>query len=240
MINLKDLKVNYGANEVLNNIDLEVPKNTTCAIIGSSGCGKTTLLYTIAGLISPTGGRAEINGEVIKGIRKDTGLILQSYGLLPWKNVWDNVIFPLKARGEKKEAVGRIGEAILQELDILKYRYKYPEELSGGERQRVAIGRTLALKPDLLLIDEATSALDAITKERLQDMLLKIYQERELTLVMVTHNIEEAVFLGQRIVVIDKGSIKEIIDNPYFGDKDIRGKEEFYTMCLKVRGVLNG
>ncbi len=238
MINIQSLSVSYGREKALEDISLRVEGGTTCALIGPSGCGKTTLLYTLAGLLRPAKGTIAINNQELKGVRKETGLILQNCGLLPWKRVWDNIAFPLKSRGIPKEEVQRRTSEILKRLDIYEQRGKFPEELSGGQKQRTAIGRTLALRPDLLLMDEASSALDAISKEQLQRLVLDIFKEDAITLIMVTHNIEEAVFLGQKIVVMNKGSIKRIIHNKYFGDRELREKPEFYKVCQEVRRVL--
>ncbi|KGK89528.1 ABC transporter ATP-binding protein [Clostridium sp. HMP27] len=240
MIKVKNIEVCYGEEKALDKLSLNIAKNTTCAVIGPSGCGKTTLLYTLAGIIKPASGNIFIGGQELTGIRKDTGLILQDYGLLPWKTVWDNIAFPLKSRDFNKSEITDKVSSILKSLSMDEYAKKLPGELSGGQKQRVAIGRTLALEPDLLLMDEASSALDAITKEHIQNLILNIYKESHLTLVMVTHNIEEAVFLGQRIIVMGDGKINHIIDNPYFGDENLRNNLEFYKICLEVRKWLNG
>ncbi|HZK69915.1 MAG TPA: ATP-binding cassette domain-containing protein, partial [Clostridia bacterium] len=174
MIEAKDINVCYGEEMALDNISLNINKNTTCAVIGASGCGKTTLLYTLAGIIKPTSGKIVIGGEELKGIRKNTSLILQDYGLLPWKNVWENIAFPLKSRGIKKDEMNVKVSSILKSLSIEDHAKKLPGELSGGQKQRVAIGRALALEPDLLLMDEASSALDAMSKEHLQNLILNI------------------------------------------------------------------
>lgn len=239
MIEVKDIQVHYGEEIALEQVSLSIEKNTTCAVIGASGCGKTTLLYALAGLIKPASGKILIRGEELKGIRKRTSLILQDYGLLPWKNVWDNIAFPLKSRGLHKDELNAKVTLTLKSLGIEEHAKKFPGELSGGQKQRVGIGRALALEPDLLLMDEASSALDAMTKELIQNLVLNIYKEKQFTLVMVTHNIEEAVFLGQKIVVMDKGKIKHIMDNPYFGMDDLRNNLAFYQTCLQVRRWLN-
>ena len=239
MIKVNNIDVCYSKEKALDNISLNINNNTTCAIIGASGCGKTTLLYTLAGIIKPSSGNIIINNEELRGIRKNTGLILQDYGLLPWKSVWDNIAFPLKSRGLSKDEIHEKVVSTLTDLGLEKYSKKFPGELSGGQKQRVAIGRTLALEPDLLLMDEASSALDAVTKEHIQNLILNIYKKRKITLVMVTHNIEEAVFLGQKIIVMGKGKIKSAIDNPYFGAEDLRNNLEFYKVCLEVRKCLN-
>lgn len=235
MIQVRYLGVSYGSEAALKGIDLDIPKNTTCAIIGPSGCGKTTLLYVLAGLLPPQEGQVMINGNELKEVRKETGVILQNAGLLPWKSAWKNVSLGLKARGQDRETINRKVNGIMEELGLLQHGNKFPAQLSGGQKQRVAIARTLVLEPDLLLLDEASSALDAITREHIQNLILKIYKKRPTTLVLVTHSIEEAVFLGQRIVVMERSAIRHIIDNPYFGDEDIRLKPDYYNICLEVR-----
>lgn len=239
MIEVESINVSYGLEKALENVSLNIGKNTTCAVIGASGCGKTTLLYALAGIIKPASGMIVIGGEKLNGIRESTSLILQDYGLLPWKNVWDNVAFPLKSRGFKKDELQVKVTSTLKNLGILEHAKKLPGELSGGQKQRVAIGRALALEPDLLLMDEASSALDAMTKEHIQNLILNIYKEKQITLVLVTHNIEEAVFLGQKIVVMGNGKIKHTMINPYFGMDDLRNNLEFYKICLQVRTWLN-
>ncbi|MFZ5353080.1 MAG: ABC transporter ATP-binding protein [Bacillota bacterium] len=235
MIHLQDVSISYGKENALAGISLSIEKNTTCAIIGPSGCGKTTLIYAMAGLVRPDSGSVSIDGQLQTGIRQNTGVILQHYGLMPWKTAWKNVALGLQVRGVRKQDISHKVEAILKRLGIEQYAAKYPIQLSGGQKQRVAIGRTLALEPDVLLMDEPSSALDAITKEQLQNLILDIYKRNPVTMVLVTHNIEEAVFLGQRIVIMKKGGIKKILENPYFGDEALREKLDFYKICLEVR-----
>lgn len=235
MIDIRNLSFSYGSDKALDDISLNVDKDTTCAVIGPSGCGKTTLLYLLAGLLNMDKGKVHINGENVKGSRLETGVILQDYGLLPWKTVKDNVALGLIVRGLSKENIDRAVESILEDIDILELKNKYPAQLSGGQKQRVTIARTLVTKPDLLLMDEATSALDAMTKEHIQNLLLKLYKKKPTTILFITHSIEEAVFLGQKIVIMEKSRIKKIINNPFFGDAKIRTKIEYYNICLKVR-----
>ncbi len=240
MINIRNLRINYGSETALENINLDIIKNKTCAIIGPSGCGKTTLLYTMAGLIVPFEGTVSINGEEIKKIRRETAVILQNGGLLPWKTAWDNVSLGLEARKLDKSTVNMRVTSILEELGILEHKNKYPSQLSGGQKQRTAIARALVLEPDLLLMDEASSALDAINREHIQNLILSLYKKKNVTMVMVTHSIEEAVFLGQSIVVMERAAIKHIIENPYFGDENIRFKQDYYNICSEVRKWLRG
>lgn len=239
MIRIEDLSIRYGEEAALDHISLSVGDETSCSIIGASGCGKTTLLLTMAGLLKPNTGVIEINGEELKGVRKNTGLILQEYGLLPWKTVSDNISFPLRSRGcTKSEAEKRAAE-IMKTLGLEECARKFPGELSGGQKQRVAIGRALVLEPDLLLMDEASSSLDAITREHIQDLILRICLERRVALLLATHNIEEAVFLGRTIIVMNDGKIKKTIDNPVFGKPGLRKDPAFYAMCTKVREWLD-
>ena len=240
MIRVRNLGVNYGSEIVLKDINLDIPKNKTCAIIGPSGCGKTTLLYTIAGLLQPSAGKVLINGEERKEIRRETGVILQNGGLLPWRTAWENVSLGLEARNLDKNMINQKVDSIMKELGILEHKNNFPAKLSGGQKQRVAIGRVLVLEPDLLLMDEASSALDTINREHIQNLILKLYKKNPTTMVMVTHSIEEAVFLGQSIVIMKRTKIKHIIENPYFGDEDIRSKPNYYNICQEVRKRLDG
>ena len=180
MVLIENLVVTYktpSANvEALGGVSFRVATGEICAIIGPSGCGKSTLLYVLAGLLPHFEGRVMVDGEPVRPGRRKTALILQDYGLLPWKNVFENVALGLEIRGvahaERKEKV----TALLRELDLYEVRQLYPGQLSGGQRQRVAIARVLALNPDLLLMDEPFSSLDALTREALQESLLEIWR----------------------------------------------------------------
>ena len=230
MINIKNLTVKYNEKPAIDNINLEIEQAKTYAIIGKSGCGKTTLLYTIAGIISNYEGQLEI--------KEETSIILQNLGLFDWFTVCKNIELGLNGLNIKKEKKALKVKEILKELDLFEHKDKYPKELSGGQKQRVAIGRTLIKNPKILLLDEATSALDSINKEKIQDLLLDIQKKRNNTLILVTHSIEEAVFLGQKIIVMKDGKIDSIINNDYFGDKNIRKKYEYLDICNEVRSKL--
>ncbi|WP_058485376.1 ABC transporter ATP-binding protein [Defluviitalea phaphyphila] len=240
MVKIKNLIMKYGNSTVIKNINLNINKNSTCAIIGPSGCGKSTLLYGIAGILKPFSGEILINNFPVKENRKKTGLILQNYGLLPWKTVWNNVSLGLTIRGYHKKDIQYNVDKVLRELDVYDLKDRYPIELSGGQRQRIAIARALTISPDLLLMDEPFSSLDAISRENLQNLILKIHKENNITLILVTHNIEEAVFLGQTIVIMGQkfGEIKNIINNPYFGDEELRYKSDYYKICMEVRQLM--
>lgn len=238
MIDVQDLVMKYGDEVVLKNLSFTVEENTTCAIIGPSGGGKSTLLYGIAGLLHPFSGKIYVGGQKVVNNRQETALILQNHGLFPWKTVWENAALGLKIRGVHKETITKKVTAILKRLEVLDLKDKYPIQLSGGQRQRVAIARALAIAPNLLLMDEPFSSLDAITRESLQTLVLELYQETTMTTVLVTHNIEEAVLLGKKIVVMDQKSIKHVLENPLFGDASLRDRSDFFEMCQKVRRLL--
>ena len=210
------------------------------SVIGPSGCGKTTLLYLLAGLYLPTSGEINIDGVPLQKPRMSTGLILQDYGLLPWATASDNISVGLKIRRFDKRKVTKITQEWLSRLDIDAVSKRYPAELSGGQRQRVAIARTLALEPDLLLMDEPFASLDALTREDLQDLTIRLWDKLSSIIVLVTHNIEEAVLLGKRIIVLKHPPNTEpvIIENPDSGHHDYRNTPKFFEMCQQLRELL--
>lgn len=239
MIDVEKLHVSYGDEAALQGVSLQVERGDSCAVIGASGCGKTTLLYALSGLIRPLSGTIRIDGKPLTAVRSRTSLILQDYGLLPWKSVRNNLLFPLRSRGLNKQESQKRTDRVLSDLGILDQAGKFPGELSGGQRQRVAIGRALALEPDLLLMDEASSALDAVTRENIQNLVLGICLEQTLTLILVTHSIEEAVFLGRKIVIMGRGCIRHTVDNPCFGVSQVRESEAFFAICRQIRRLLH-
>lgn len=235
MINCNNISFKYNDFEALNNISFKLNDNQSMAIIGPSGCGKTTLLYCLAGLLKPEEGNIIINNDVLTDIRLETSVILQDHGLFPWKSVENNILLAQKVR--KSIDHDRI-DKILELLEIKDKKHAFPKQLSGGQKQRVGIARALATNPDLLLMDEPTSSLDAITKEKIQSLILKIYKHNPMNMIFVTHDIEEAVYLGKKICVMKDKEIKTIIDNPLFGQEKARTNMDFYEVCLQVRKVL--
>ncbi len=173
-------------------------------------------------------------------IRKETAIILQDDGLFPWKTVYDNVALPMQIENLKPNLIEDTVVDLLKRLDIGCHMDKFPPHtLSGGEKKRVAIARALAKSPNLLLMDEPTGSLDMITKEQFQDQILNIYKSQKLTMMLVTHDIEEAAFLGEKIIVMNEGSVSAVLDNPTFLKDDIRHQIEFYELCLKIRKELS-
>lgn len=223
---------------VLTDISFVVPSNSTCVIIGPSGCGKTTILHALAGFIKPVSGELKINDVPVTDFPAHTGIIFQEYALLPWCTVFDNVALGLKLAHHSPTNIKKKTDHLLKELGLSSLAQFYPSQISGGQKQRVAIARSLNLDPEILLLDEATSALDAMTKEQLQNLILAIHQTKKTTLLQVTHSIEEAVFLGEQIIVMNQSGIHEIIHNPLVGSENNRKNLAFYDMCLRVRESL--
>ncbi len=244
MICIKDLSVGYeavgGRYYALENIDFELGAGETCAIIGPSGCGKSTILKVLAGLITDFSGRVEINGESIKPSQQKIGFIPQNYGLLPWKNVYENICLGVRIKNKKANVDQKNLDFFLQQLGLAGLENRYPGELSGGQQQRVALARSFLLKPDLLLMDEPFSALDAITREDIQDIFLTVWKKYSVSTVLVTHYVEEAVYLGQKILILSgvPGRVSKVIDNPLFGMEDIRSQPEFFQLSQELRKMI--
>ena len=195
----------YGAVEALRGADLRVERGEFICLLGASGCGKSTLLRLIAGFEPASGGRIVVAGREVAGPGPDRGMVFQDYGLFPWLSVRDNIGFGPKARGLAKAEVARIADRFVATVGLTRFADAYPHQLSGGMKQRVAIARVLANDATLVLMDEPFGALDAMTRERLQDELLAIWAERRLTVLFVTHAIEEAIFLADRVIVMSPG-----------------------------------
>jgi ABC-type nitrate/sulfonate/bicarbonate transport system ATPase subunit len=201
----------------IDGIDLDVGDGEMVCIVGASGCGKSTLLNLVAGLEMPTSGRVTIDGEAIVGPGPDRGMVFQTYSLYPWRTVTENVAFGLECVGmPRKERAARVAE-LLGVVGLSRFADRHPKELSGGMRQRVAIARALAPEPDILLLDEPFGALDAQTRRAMQEFLLLVWQRTRATILFVTHDIEEAIFLATRIYVLSShpGRVIEEIRVPF-------------------------
>lgn len=259
MVELKALAVEYrhgsgrGAERVLAVSDANAvfQSGGISAIVGPSGCGKTSLVHAVAGLLAPSAGGAFIHGQAVRGIRPNTAVIFQDYGLLPWRTVEGNAELPLVlARMSRQERRARV-LPILDELGLSAFRHFYPSGLSGGMKQRVAIARALASEPDLLLMDEPFSSLDALTRESAQEFLLELRRRRPLTILVVTHSIEEAVYLAEAVFVMqgrNPGTISARFDIPENrpdarfsrngATSDFRSEPRYLELCGAIRAAL--
>ncbi len=243
MIEIKDLSVGYRRNHkdtlALDNVNINIHKGDIYTFIGPSGCGKSTLLYVLSGIIKDYEGTVCINGCRINPRDQRIGLILQNYGLLPWKSVYQNIMLGKKIKKDP-QVLDDYGRYILEQLGIEALLDRYPHELSGGQQQRVAIARAFLMKPDILLMDEPFSALDAISRETLQDLFLKIWKQYNVTTIFITHSVDEALYLGSKIAVFSSspGKILEIIDNPCFQMDNLRFNDAYYEMSKKLRLIL--
>ena len=241
MIEIANLSVTYDREhetpyEALDRVSLTVPKGTVCAVLGPSGCGKSTLIKTVAGLLHPASGTVTMDGAPLDPHRVTIGFMPQNYGLLPWRTALSNVLLGQRIRQQDVQAArARAGELFTQ-LGIAGLEDRFPKELSGGQQQRVALARAFLLAPDLLLMDEPFSALDAITREEMQDVFLTLWREAQTTTVLVTHYVEEALYLGRTIVLMRAGgTIAETIDNPLFGREGLRDDPAYFALARQLR-----
>jgi NitT/TauT family transport system ATP-binding protein len=206
----------------LKDIDLEIPRGQFTCLLGPSGCGKSTLLNAVAGFAAPTSGSITAEGKPVTGPGPERGMVFQEYALFPWMTVEQNIGFGLEIKGMARAEIGRRVAELLKMLSLSDFRQRYPKDLSGGMRQRVAIARVLALDSPIMLMDEPFGALDALTRRNLQDELLRIWAELQKTIIFVTHSIEEAIYLADRIVVMTyrPGMVKRdiMVDLPRMRD----------------------
>ncbi|WBL76548.1 ABC transporter ATP-binding protein [Bradyrhizobium xenonodulans] len=198
----------------LSEISLTVEEGAFVSILGPSGCGKSTLLYIVGGFVSPTGGAAKMKGRAITGPGPDRGPVFQEFALFPWKTVLGNVMYGPRQQGVRTAEAEVQSRSLIEMVGLKGYENFYPKELSGGMKQRVALARTLAYHPEVLLMDEPFGALDAHTRTRLQNDLLNIWERDRKTVLFVTHSVDEAVFLSDKVVMMSKspGRIRQVID----------------------------
>ncbi len=234
-IEVKELSVNYGQQEALHDISLDIEKGEFVCLLGPSGCGKSTLLNTMAGFIQPSKGSVVIDGEEVEKPSSKYVTIFQNYGLLPWRNVEKNIALGLETSNKNKAEVKEIVKKYIDLVGLDGFEKKKPAELSGGMQQRVSIARALAVDPEILFMDEPFGALDAITRMKLQDDILDICHTTKKTIVFVTHDIEEAIFLSNRVVIMDAnpGTIKAIIQISLGKNRD-RTSEDFLRIRDKI------
>jgi NitT/TauT family transport system ATP-binding protein len=240
MLELSECSAAYGPRAALSSVSLEVDDRRTACIVGPSGCGKTTLLLLAAGLKAPSAGTVLFDGKRITSGDRGVGLILQQYGLFPWFTVQGNVELGLRIRGASSGHRHCIAAREISNVGLEGCESLFPRELSGGQQQRVAIARAYALEPRLLLMDEPFSALDALSRESLQDLLLLSAAERKAAILLVTHSIEEAVYLGHVIWVLagSPGRVAGRFENPRQGSREFRQEPEFFRLCGDIRALM--
>ncbi len=200
--------------QALHNVSIRVEAGQFVSIVGASGCGKTTLLRIVDGLIAPTRGEILVGGKLVTGPGPDRGFVFQQDALFPWRTVLDNVIFGLEVQGRRKGEARERADRLLRLVGLLGFEHHFPHELSGGMRQRANLARALTIDPDVLLMDEPFAALDAQTREIMQAELLRIWRQNRKTVLFITHQIDEAVYLADRVVVMTSrpGRVKAVLD----------------------------
>ncbi|WP_049893413.1 ABC transporter ATP-binding protein [Halogranum rubrum] len=225
--------------QALQDVNFAVDDGEFVCIVGPSGCGKTTLFRLIAGLEEPTTGAVRLDGTPVEGPGTDRGMVFQEYGLFPWRTVRENVSFGLEEQGVEKAERGRRTSEMLELVGLDEFADAYPRELSGGMKQRVGIARALAVDPELLLMDEPFGAVDAQTRDMLHEELLSIWSETEKTVLFVTHDVEEAVTLSDRVVVMaaDPGRVREVVDVDLARPRE-RTDAEFAEYVEHIRGLI--
>ncbi len=228
--------------EALGGFDLQIRKGEFLVLVGPSGSGKSVFLDLVGGLSAPTSGVVYLDDKPVEAPSDKTGYVFQQYALFPWRTALSNIEFGLESRGVVKDERVKIARELLSLFGLSDFEDRYPYQLSGGMQQRVAIARALATKPEVLLMDEPFAALDAQTREILQNELIRIWEGTDTTVIFVTHSIDEAVFLADRVAVVTArpGKIKEIIeiDLPRPRNGDVRSSSEFAANRLKVWGAL--
>ena len=229
----------------LHNVFLSVRKNEFVSLLGPSGCGKTTLIRIVAGLLQADRGEVLVNGRAVTTPGRDRCMVFQQFGLLPWRTVLSNVEFGLEIEGVPKEKRREVAEKYLELVGLKGFENYYPHQISGGMQQRVGIARALSKKPDILLMDEPFGAVDAQTREQLQEELLKIWSQTDTTVIFVTHSIDEAVYLSDRVAVMQArpGRIKEevAVDLPRpRWEGDVKAHPRFAQLRTHLRESLRG
>lgn len=239
LIRIKNVSFGYGGEQVLKQVNLSLKKGSSYSLIGKSGTGKSTLLNLTAGFLKPQEGSIEIASKPLKGTRKETAILFQELALFPWQTVFQAAAMPLKLEGGigKREIEERVTR-LLEELGLSALKNKYPHQLSGGERQRTALARGLIGEPDLLLMDEPTSSLDSITKESIQELIRKQQEKLKATLLFVTHDIEEALLLGEKILLLNGDGTVSELDNPGYYRKENKKSIGFYEQCIYFKELL--
>jgi NitT/TauT family transport system ATP-binding protein len=246
MLEVNDLAHTYGRHVAVDELTFAVEAGQLACIVGPSGCGKSTLLRCIAGLITPTGGEVRLHGDLVRGVPADLAVVFQDYSrsLFPWLSVRGNVEFPLRGRLRSRAARRARALEALTAVGLGDVGAKYPWQLSGGMQQRVSIARALACQPALLLMDEPFASVDAQTRAELEDLLLRVRREQDTTVLLVTHDIDESVYLGDRVLVLSRSPASIVADLPVDlpPDRDqitTRGSATFVKLRTEIARLLH-
>jgi NitT/TauT family transport system ATP-binding protein len=241
-VNLTFRPPNRGPVRALQNFDIDVAEHEFLSIVGPSGCGKSTFLNVLLGLIKPDSGDIRVRGAPISGPSTDRAMVFQEFGLLPWRTVQANIELGLELKGMAGDARRRVSQPLIEMVGLSGFEGHFPHELSGGMKQRVGLARALATDPNVLLMDEPFAALDAQTRDLMQIELLRIWQTAKKTVLFVTHQIDEAIYLSDRVVVMTKrpGRAKQIFDIglPRPRDYEMRMTPEFNELKLQIWNAL--
>lgn len=231
-----------GGLFVLNDLDLKVTGSQFVCLLGPSGSGKSTLLKTIAGLLPASQGEVFVNGQLVNGPPADVGMVFQTANLMPWRTALENIRLPLDVQGWTSEAADARAQEMVKQVGLEGFEVVYPRDLSGGMAQRVAIGRALVHDPDLLLLDEPFGALDALRREQMGMELLRIWEARRKTVLMVTHDISEALLLADRIIVLTERpariALEVGVDLPRPRKAELRYSSEFARLARQIRAAI--
>lgn len=235
MLSVENLNFSYNGSAIIRDFTLNIEKGKIYTFIGPSGCGKSTLLNLIAGLIKDYEGSISMDEKALNPNNNLIGMIPQNFGLLPWKTVEENIALGLKIKGLaiEKEYI----DSLIEKLQLTTLLHRFPKELSGGQKQRVAIARAFALKPDILLMDEPFSSLDELTRESTQELFLSLWREFNITTLFITHSIEEAVYLGENIVLLSPlpTRVMKVINNASFYLEEGRCSSSYNDISHKIR-----
>jgi NitT/TauT family transport system ATP-binding protein len=241
---LKNFETKDGSHVAFQKLSLDVHRREFICIIGPSGCGKSTLIRIVAGLEDSSAGEIRIDGHPVSGPGQDRGMVFQGYTLFPWRTVRENVMFGLEMRGKDASTADVEARQWLDMVGLTKFESSYPHHLSGGMKQRVAIARALANEPRILLMDEPFGALDALTRAKMQNYLMQIWRKVEVTILFITHDLDEACFLADRIVVMgsNPGRLVEVIENPIPRPRstDLLLSPEFLSLKHRLEELIHG
>ena len=244
LLSVRDVTISYptedGLFTAVEGVSFSIAEGEKFVILGPSGCGKSTLLKSVGGFIAPSRGAIELEGRPVSRPGPDRVVVFQEFDqLLPWRTVMGNIVYPLRVARRMAEAAARAeATRYLHMVGLTKFAASYPHQLSGGMKQRVAIARSLALDPRMLLMDEPFASLDALTRRKMQDDLLMIWQATGKTILFVTHSIEEAVVLGDRVLILSAGPgrVRRILDNPAAAQRDTDGAARIQREVQEILG----